>query len=339
MPARLTLRQLITLVLLLGLNALQVPDADAEDADGFDWMLHQPPAFDDTFEEEDDTDSEELGEIYNFEQQHQQITQNLQETAAWLDSFFGSERVGEFDTASTELRVAWENNFLESENPNTRLKLRGKLRLPHMQKRLQLVFEGEPDERDPSGLDQENSSSALRYSVTRNTLRSIDLDIGFRGGLSDPRLFTRLKMRKILLRNDTQLHRLTPAITWDSRLGWELYVRHDSEFEPRKNIFFRATTQPGWSQDADGYTLAQNFTVFRKLSPHRYVALDWLNSGVVYPYSDITSRIRVRFRRALRENQLYLELAPGLRFAEENDFRAQWEGYITLEVVFSPNEK
>ena len=300
----------------------------------FEWEPSRADSIDD--ELEDDTDNEELGEIYDFEQSHKQITQKLQKTAAWLDSFFGSERVGEFDTASTELRVAWENSFLEYENPNTKLKLRGKLRLPHMKKRLQLVFEGEPDERDPSGLNQENSTSALRYSVDKNTLKSIDFDVGFRGGLSAPRLFTRLRMRKLLLRNETRLHRLTPAITWDSRLGWELYVRHDSEYQPRENIFFRATTQPGWSQDADGYTLEQNFTLFRKLSPHRYIALDWLNGGVVYPDTDLTSRFRLRYRRALRENRLYLELAPGLRFAEDHDFRLQWEGYIMLEVVFSP---
>ena len=297
-------------------------------------------AEDDEAEEDEDEDEEELGDISTeFERRHQRILENLQQTAVWLDSFFGSERIDENQTAESELRVSWENSFRESQNPNTRLKMRGKLRLPHMQHKLQLVFEGEPDESDPSGLDQENASSALRYSVARNALRSIDFDVGFRGGLSDPRLFTRLRMQKLLLNNRQQLHRLTPAVTWDSRLGWELYVRHDAEFKPREKLFFRATTKPGWSQDADGYTLQQDFTIFYEASPHRFIALDWLNDAVVHPYSDLTSRIRVRHRRALRENQLYLEFAPGLRFAEENDFRTQWEGYISLEVVFSPHSK
>jgi hypothetical protein len=304
--------------------------------DDDDWT---PSCAETTDEEEDDGDSEELGETYDFEERHKQITRNLQETATWLDSFFGNERVNEFDTASTELRIAWENNFLEYENPNTKLKMRGKLRLPHMQKRLQLVFEGEPDQRDPSGLDQENATSALRYNVMKSALKAVDFDIGFRGGFSDPRLFTRLRMRRLLLHNETQLHRLTPAVTWDSRLGWELYVRHDSEFKPRDKLVFRATTKPGWSQDAKGYTLDQNFTIFREVSAHRFIALDWLNSAVVHPYTDITSRVRIRHRRALRDNLLYLEFAPGLRFAEENNFRLQWEGYITLEVVFSPDQK
>ena len=302
--------------------------------DEFDWPTAQAEKPPDTTQ---DDDNERGGATYDFEQSHRRILENLQETATWLDSFFGSQRIDE--TPSTELRIAWENNFLESEAPNTRLKMRGKLRLPRMQERLQLVFEGEPDEKDPSGLEQENASSALRYNITRNALKSIDFDLGFRGGLSDPRLFTRLRMQKRLLHSERQLHRLTPAVTWDSRLGWTLYVRHDSEFKPRDKLFFRATTQPGWSQDERGYTLEQNFTIFRAISSHRYIALDWLNGGVVHPYSDIVSRVRVRHRRALRENRLYLEFAPGLRFAEENGYRMQWEGYVSLEVVFSPDRK
>ncbi len=297
----------------------------------FDWQPSPSPT--DELEDEDD---EELGEIYDFEKSHRRIIENLQETATWLDSFFGTNRTDE--TPATELRISWENNFLEYETPNTRLKMRGKLRLPQMQQKLQLVFEGEPDEKDPSGLDRENATSALRYSVTRNALKSVDFDIGFRGGLSDPRLFSRLRMQKLLLSDKHQLHRLTPAITWDSRIGWELYIRHDSEYKPREKLFFRATTKPGWSQDKQGYTLEQNFTIFRKISPHRFIALDWLNGGVVHPYTDLVSRIRVRHRRALRENQLYLEFAPGLRFDEEQNFKAQWEGYISLEVVFSPDQ-
>lgn len=276
---------------------------------------------------------------FDFDYNHQRILRGLQDTAIWLDSFFGSDRIDEAPTANSEMRLSWDNEFREGENPNTRLRLRGKLRLPHLNKRLQLVFEGEPDKDDPSGLKQQNATSSVRYSVMRSALRSVDFDVGFRGGLTDPRLFTRLRMQRTVLHNDYQLHRLTPAISWDTREGWELYVRHDAEFKPKPKIFFRTTTKPGWSEEKAGYTFEQNFTVFRELTTHRYIAFDWLNQAVLHPYSDFTSRFRLRHRHALKENMLYLEVAPGVRFEQENNYRMEWEGYISLEMVFSPNLK
>ncbi len=273
---------------------------------------------------------------YDFEEQHSRITKNLQETAVWMDQFFGNDRIAE-SNASSELRLSWQNNFREYDTPTSKLRLRGKINLPHMQRRLHLVFEGEPDKNDISGLDKQNSTSAIRYNVMENAIKSINFDLGLRGGFSNPRLFTRLWSRKVLLKDHNKLHRLSPALTYDTRLGWETYLRYDTEYEPWEHIFLRTTTRPGWSQDKDGFTFEQNFTAYKQVSDHRFIAVDWLNSAVIYPYSDVLSRLRVRHRRALWMDKLFLEFAPGLRFAEENHYRPEWEAYVTLEIVFSPD--
>ena len=254
-----------------------------------------------------------------------------------MDHFFGNDRVEE-STASSELRLSWSNSFQESTTPNSRLRLRGKLYLPHMQKKLQLVFEGEPDKKDISGLDNENSTSALRYSLVESALKSINLDLGFRGGFSDPRLFIRLWSRKTLIHDKRKLHRISPALSYDTRLGWETYLRYDTEYKPRKKIFLRTTTKPGWSEDKDGFTFEQNFTLYKQISAHKLIAMDWLNSAVIYPYSDVVSRIRIRHRRAIWMDKLFLEFAPGLQFTSENDFNPDWQAYITLEILFSPDK-
>ncbi len=267
---------------------------------------------------------------------HTSITNSLQKTAQWLDRFFGDPRQDE-TLASSELRLSWNNEFVESYTGNTRLNLRGNLYLPSLQNRLQLVFEGEPDQNDLSGLENKNASSALRYTFLRNAVKTLNLDLGMRGGLLDPRIFTRLWMRREK-QTEKNLHRITPSLGHDSGEGWEADLRFDNEYYIFTDTFLRSTTRPRWQEKVNGLAFDQNLSLYQRLSPLRYIALDWLNTfsyDTHRGYWDIT-RFRVRHRRNLWQHQLFLQVAPGVRFAEEVSHRMQWEFSISLEVVFSP---
>lgn len=267
---------------------------------------------------------------------HSSITDSLQKTAQWMDSFFGNPRQDEV-LASSELRVTWTNDFVEGETGKTRLSLRGNLYLPNLQDKLQLVFEGEPDKTDPAGLESENATSALRYTFLRNAAKSLNLDLGMRGGLSDPRIYTRLWLRKEQ-QDGKKLQRITPSIAHDSGEGWETALRLDTETYLLDRLFLRTTTQPGWQEKTHGVTVKQNFSLYHKLSELRYVAIDWLNDMTlrqVDPTLDIT-RLRIRHRRNLWRQQVFLEVAPGIRFTKEENYAKQFEITFNIEVVFSP---
>ena len=265
---------------------------------------------------------------------HAAITQRLQETASWLDSFFGDEREDE-ELASSNLRFGVSNTFLELESAKTRLFLRGKVVLPRLERRVQLVFEGTDDGSLSDPADQQASSS-IRYTIRDTKKKKLSLSTGFRGGLTDPHIFTQLRLRKKINRGDW-LTRVTPALIYDTRDGWEAVLRIDNEHEIGEHLFFRSTTQPIWADREAGLILRQDFTVFKRLSPLRYLAFDWLTEFVNDEHNKLEiTQLRLRHRRAIWRDKMFLEFAPGLRFADEHEHRLQWEGFITLEMMFSP---
>jgi len=265
---------------------------------------------------------------------HAAITQRLQETASWLDSFFGDEREDE-ELASSNLRFGLSNTFLELEPAKSRIFLRGKVVLPRLERRVQLVFEGTDDGSLSDTADQKASSS-IRYTIKDTKKKKFSLSTGFRGGLTDPHIFTRLRLSKKINRGDW-LTRVTPSLVYDTRDGWEAVLRIDNEQEMGENLFFRSTTQPIWSDRKIGLVLRQDFTVFKRLSPLRYLAFDWLNEFVNAEHNKLElTKLRLRHRRAIWRDKMFLEFAPGLRFADEHEHRLQWEGFITLEMMFSP---
>lgn len=270
------------------------------------------------------------------EESYTNITDSLQKTAQWMDSFFGNPRQDEV-LASSELRVTWTNEFIEGETGKTRLGLRGNLYLPRLQDKLQLVFEGEPDSSDIAGLESKNASSALRYTFLKSAARTLNVDFGLRGGLSDPRIYTRLWLRKEE-QDGKKLQRITPSIAHDSGEGWEATLRLDTETYFLDRLFLRTTTEPGWQEKQHGLTVKQNFSLYRRLSALRYLAIDFLNDMTLRQVDstlDMT-RFRVRHRRNVWRNQLFLEVAPGLRFTKEENYASQLEITFNIEIVFSP---
>jgi hypothetical protein len=267
-------------------------------------------------------------------QGHAVITQRIQETAAWLDSFFGDKREDE-ELASSSLRFGLTSRFLELEPAKHRIFLRGKVVLPNLERRVQLVFEGSDDGGLSNTADQQGSSS-IRYSIKDTEKKKLSLDAGFRGGLTNSHIFTRLRLRN-KIRSGEWLTRVTPALIYDTREGWEAFLRVDNERKIGQNIFFRSTTRPVWADKEIGISVEQDFTIYKRISRLRYLAFDWLSKLINGEHTKLAiTQLRIRHRRAIWRDKLFLEFSPGLRFADEHEHRLQWEGYITMEMLFSP---
>ena len=271
------------------------------------------------------------------EQSHGQITQGLQDTSQWLDKFFGDPRDDE-TLASSSLRLSMTSTQIELEPNDTKFQLRGKVVLPRMNRRLQLVFEGEPENGDVTGLENEEGTSALRYLIKDSLLKQISVSTGFRGGFSNPSLFLRARLRITRARGHW-LRRITPTLIYDSSDHAEAYIRYDAEKTIESSLFFRSKTRPVWKQTEPGMNLEQDFTVIKRLGTKRYIALDWLNTMTTEPaYIVEISRLRIRHRRALWKDKLFIEFSPGMRFTNEHSHRLQWEGQIKLELLFEPEQ-
>lgn len=269
------------------------------------------------------------------ERRHAEITAGLQRTSIWLDNFFGDDREQD-SLAKSSLRLSLDGSYIETETGNTKVRLRGKIDLPRLKKRLQLVFEGEPEDSDVTGLENTSSSASLRYKLKNSLLRETSVSVGLRGGLKEPRLFFRVRSSTSKKRKQMLL-RITPIIGLDTDEGWESNLRADFEYALSARDYFRITSNPQWQEDTSGISFQQDFSYFHRLSRRTYLAADWLNTFVNRPRVRLDlSRYRIRYRRNLWKNRLFLEVSPGVRFAEALNYEMQWELGSKLELLFEP---
>ena len=266
------------------------------------------------------------------------MNNSLQSTADWLDNIFLDERNDE-ETASTRLIVQLDNELIEAEGVSNDVALRGKIVLPNLNRRIRLIFEGDPDSNDPTGLQEDkNSSSAIRFLISENLRDRMNFDIGARGGLSNPRLFTRLQYRYQKDFGKTNI-RFRPTIVWDTDRDREAYLQFDFERRYGEHYFFRMSTTPRIRDIKPGWQLEQNFTLYKDLGNSRYVALEWMNDLTSEPDTELESSfLRLRFRREIWKKRLFVELGPGIRVVDKNDLRPQLDAYLRFELLFS-NEK
>ena len=273
------------------------------------------------------------------ERSHQKINQSLQATANWLDSFFASERF-EQEQAWTRLKLQWTMNDAETEGFSSDVRLRGKVILPNLERRWQLVFEGDPEKDDITGLNKDaTSTTSIRFVAREDKKSRLSFDAGIRGGFTNPRFRTSAQYR-LEWESTRWLHRLRPTIEYDTREEWQAFILFDNERRFSDTLYFRSTTIPRWREDTAGYLLSQDFTLFRKLGDRRYLAFDWSNSFVTKPNRKVDAvQLRLRFRREIWQDKLFVELGPGVRFLAEDHHEAEAVGFLRFELLFEQRPK
>ncbi len=280
-----------------------------------------------------------LAEESFADESYRKMNNSLQSSADWLDNIFLDERSDE-ESARTRLIVRFDNELIEGEGVTNDVALRGKIVLPNLNRRIRLIFEGDPDSSDPTGLQQdENSSSAIRFLLRENLRNRLNFDIGGRGGLNNPRLFTRLQYRYQQDFGETNI-RFRPTIVWDTDREWEGYLQFDFEQRFKEQYFLRMSTIPRIRDIEPGWELEQNFTLYKDLGNDRYVALEWMNDLKSEPDFRVDgSYLRLRFRREVWKKRLFMELGPGIRVLDDNDLRPQLDAYLRFELLFSNDKK
>lgn len=268
------------------------------------------------------------------ERSHHKVNLSLQATANWLDHFFADDRFEE-EQAWTRLKLQWTMNAAETEDFESDIRLRGKVVLPNLKRRWQLVFEGDPSEDDLTGLNKDQeSTTSIRFIAQENLKSRLSFDAGIRGGFTNPRFRTNVQYR-IQKETDRWLHRFRPVIEYDTQDEWQAFIQIDNERKFGDDLFFRSSTIPRWRDNTDGYLLSQDFTLFKKLSDRRYVAFDWANSFSTKPHGKLDAvLLRVRFRREIWQDKLFLEIGPGVRFLAEDHHKPEAAGFLRLEMLF-----
>lgn len=241
-------------------------------------------------------------------------------------------------------RVILSPLFTRSETKGTTLGLRtrGRLALPRISDRLDLVFDSDRDDNDltpdvvnnndtgiRSGAD---AQASLRYILSRQMRFKPSLEAGLKfKPAPNPRLGLRLRLEH---GEPAFTTRLTQKFYWDSDDGWGERTSFDFDHGEKDNYLHRLNTSILWSESSGGVRIGQTLQLYKFLSARRVAGakLGW--HGPLEPGAYVEQyNAHLYWRQRMHRNWLYLAIEPGLDWPKENDFKTSPFIQIALEIV------
>ncbi len=108
---------------------------------------------------------------------HAYATNQTQALTQWMDSFFG-DPVDDLEQAESFLRLQFIDDWDGEDGHNLKVRLRGKVQLPGISKRLDLVFSGAEDEHLDEDERKQEDTVGLQYNLSESGRSRLDVTLG-----------------------------------------------------------------------------------------------------------------------------------------------------------------
>ncbi len=267
------------------------------------------------------------------------LAARLIDTVERFDQFFGDERLNE---EADQTRFSVQLGLLVDEKEGARLEQRFRLHLelPNLQRHLLLFLEDAFESENPSrpsalvaAAGDSRPLAGLRLAFTRLGRFRAQADAGARLG-SESQAFLRGRLSLLKTREVWEC-RLTQTVTWFTRDGWVVASEARWTQSLAGDRLLRSTTRLEWREDSDGVAPSQSVEFFQAVGRqrgHRFAVRGrWPETSHCHSalYSaDYTLRLR------LGRDWLYLDMGPGVEFAQDRDYRANPFALVRLECLF-----
>jgi len=269
----------------------------------------------------------------------------VQRVGRWVDSFFDDPN---YMADAAGGRIVVKQSIEESAKNSTQyqLSISGKLKLPELSNRLELVFEGNDDlaldEEDPESFsdsaDQstENPSIGLRYSFLDDENLDLRMAAGVRFG--NQALFAGPRFRARRNIGGGWLLRYTQDNRWYTDDGWKIKGYFDFDRRIGKYNLFRQRLGSAWAENkyaSEGFRHSMVTSFTQPLT---------LNSAVRYAWHSIylshldggwdSTEVNLAYRRCVWRKWVVIELKPFLAFEDENDWEANPGTRLSMSLIF-----
>ncbi len=267
---------------------------------------------------------------------HGQLSRRIQNTAAWLDSFFTNDIFLKEENHSHVL-VRYDV-FKESGSPATmKPSFDLRLALPHLERKTHLIFTAEPAE-PPVGsptpapvktagegfgtTDQRTVTAGVNYIFRSAVKESFIVRSGMQFNKFTPVLFGAPRYRA-LFPLDSWNMRFTQEALWRTNSGWSTDTRFDFEHLFPHDLFFRTTLDGVWTANVAGYLFSLTFSMRQTLNPSHAIDYELITIYPTKPVGELTEvDYRIRYRHSFWRNWLFFEVSPQVRFPQNRNFRS-----------------
>lgn len=272
---------------------------------------------------------------------HAYATEQAQVLTEWMDGFFG-DPVYDLEKPESLMRLEWENEWDEEDDHKSRVRLRGKIRLPALSERLNLVFSG--DEGDSLAADERDSGDrvSLLYNVGEKKRSRVDLTMGLDWGELEPGI----RYRNQGPIADRFRYRYTQQLEWDGDDGWQTRGQLNLDHAVSEKQLLRWSNQAEYGEETDGVEWRSKLSFRERFETprlHDPIVVAWFGAvkGVTDPSYVKNYRFGMLFRRQVWRRYFFAELEPSYNFRkQENEDRSgAWELVLRLELLFEPARK
>lgn len=248
---------------------------------------------------------------------HGYLTQRTNELTRWVDGYFGDTETDQ-EGASSRLRLRLIADEDQRFGTDFRVRVGGKVNLPRISKRLDLVFRGNDTADDINGqVDPAQSRVGLQYELGDRSDSRHRFDITLGMSSSGPRPGLKYRYYNALSHNNTL--RFSQRAQYDLGDGVYYTSRLDLDHKLTDNQLLRSYTRLFYGEDSRGYEWSTSVAHFLRWTPisagaktrERATMLFAEVSGVTRPWSYRSNyRLGFRYRHQTARDYLFVELEP-----------------------------
>ncbi len=272
------------------------------------------------------------------------VARKANEMTQWVDNFFGNDE-RDLEQAESRLRLRTIYNWDERLDNEVKFRLGGKVSLPQISKRLDLVFRGEDmDDFGNDGVeDPSEDRIGLQYQVGPKDIRKhrFDFTVGF--GSSGPKPGVKYVYQDAFAEDLN--FRFTQRFTYDLGEGGYGSSRFVLDKALRERELIRAYTRFLYGEKTDGTEWSSSLSHARGWQGDSgRVGATWLYVGAdgqTEPYDFVKNyKVGARFRRQAYRDWLFWEIEPSYNWRVDEpyfDREGAWRIELRLEFLLFDN--
>jgi hypothetical protein len=266
---------------------------------------------------------------------HGYMTDRTNALTQWIDDFFG-DRGADLEQAESRLRLRFIEDRDETLGNAVRVRVGGKVNLPKLSKRLDLVFRGDDPDNEISGRqDPAQSRVGLQYQLgNRETFRKNRFDLTLGLSSSGPRPGVRYRYEDLIA--DRNPIRFTQRLQYEFDDGTLATSRLDIDHPLTDSSLIRSFSRVFWGEESEGVEwttavahAARWSTLYgRQRATFVYAGV----SGKTKPYSYRDNYfLGARYRMQAYREYLFFEIEPSYNWRINEPFDDR-EGAFKLEL-------
>ena len=275
---------------------------------------------------------------------HEYAARKANEMTQWVDNFFGNDE-RDLEQANSRLRLRTIYNWDERLDNEVKFRLGGKVSLPQISKRLDLVFRGEDmDDLSNDGVeDPSEDRIGLQLQVGPKDIRKhrFDLTVGF--GSSGPKPGAKYVYQDAFAEDLN--FRFTQRFTYDLGEGGYGSSRFVLDKALRERELVRAYTRFLYGEKTDGTEWSTSLSYARGWQGDSgRVGATWLYVGAdgqTEPYDFVKNyKVGLRLRRQAYKNFVFWEVEPSYNWRIDEpyfDREGAWRIELRLEFLLFDN--